>query len=298
MVVADDLYFADPETFNDPLDTRPHVDIDIYDGELERILRALVERRVDAKMRAAAKTMKVSGERTDEYIRRRARTEADRTIADIDYHATNPEHEPVAHRRSLYRQAIESEVLQRYDKGIVSLAERADCPLMWSHYGDEHRGLCVGYSVPDDVVGDIRQVEYGGGRRVQVSLVAAMLDGDQAAQSELDDAVLLRKAESWQYEREWRLIGPSGVQGSRLELEEVVFGMRCKESVKYAMVKALEDRERPVKFRELYETHDGFELRVEPLNVGELCAFYPRRYRSLLEDFEVLPSVPSEENAE
>ena len=297
MVVADVLYFADPGTFNDPLDTRPYVDIDIDDGELEGILRTLVERRVDAEMRAAAKTMKVRGERTERHIRRRARNEADRVIADIDYHATNPEYEPVAHKRGMYRQAIESEVLQRYDKGIVSLAERADCPLMWSHYGDEHRGLCVGYSVPDDVAGDVRQVEYGGGRRVEVSQVAGMLNGDPAALRELDDAVLLHKAESWRYEREWRLIGPRGGHGSMLELEEIVFGMRCKEPVKYAVVKALEGRERPVEFHELYETRDGFDLRVEPLHVGELCAFYPRRYRFLLEDFKVLP-VPSQEGAE
>ena len=212
-------------------------------------------------------------------------------------HATHPEYEPVSHKRELYRQAIESEVLGRYDKGIVSLAERADCPLMWSHYGDEHRGICVGYSVPDDVAGNVRRVEYGGGRRVEVSEVAAMLDGGQGAHREVDDAVLLRKAESWRYEQEWRLIGPRGSQGSNLELEEVAFGMRCEESVKYAVVKALEGRERPVEFYELYETRHGFDLRVEPLNLGELCAYFPRRYRSVLEDFEVLPAI-GEESAE
>ena len=297
MVVGDNLHFADPGTFNDPLDTRPYLDIDIADGELEGILRTLVERRVEAEMRGAAKAMKVKGARTDELIRRRGRNEADRVVADIDYHATNPDYEPVSHKRELYRQAIESEVLGRYDKGIVSLAERADCPLMWSHYGDEHRGICVGYSVPEDVAGDVRRVAYGGGRRVEVSQVAAMLDGDQGAQREVDDAVLLRKAESWRYEQEWRLIGPRGRHGSNLELEEVAFGMRCEESVKYAVVKALEGRERLVEFYELYETRDGFDLRVEPLDLGELCAFFPRRHRSDWEGFEVVPAI-GEERAE
>ena len=294
MVVADKLYFADPGTFNDPLDTRPYLDIDIDDGELEGILRTLVERRVEAEMLGAAKAMKVRGAKTHEHIRRRARNEADRVIADIDYHATNPEYEPVSHKRELYRQTIESEVLRRYDKGIVSLAERADCPLMWSHYGDEHRGVCVGYSVPEDVAADVRRVEYGRGRRVEVSQVAAMLDDNEFARHEVDDAVLLRKAESWRYEQEWRLIGPRGSHGSRLELKEVAFGMRCEDSVKYAVVKALEGRKRPVEFYELYETCDGFDLRVEPLNLSELCACYPQRYRSVLEAFEVLPATGEE----
>ena len=297
MLVGDDLYFADPGTFNDPLDTRPYLDIDVDDDLLEGILRTLVERRVDTDMRAAAKAMKVGGARTHEHIRRRARNEADRVIADIDYHARNPEYEPVAHKRELFRQAIQSEVLGRYDTGIVSLAERADCPLMWSHYGDQHRGICVGYSVPEDAAGEVRRVDYGGGRRVKVSQVAAMLGGNQVARGEVDDAVLLRKAESWRYEREWRLIGPRGNHGSRLDLKEVAFGMRCKEPVKYAVVKALEGRDRPVEFYELHETHDRFDLRIEPLNGSELCAFFPRRYRSMLEDFEIVPAT-TEESAE
>ena len=77
-----------------------------------------------------------------------------------------------------------------------------------------------------------------------------------------------------------------------LELKEVAFGMRCTAPVRYAIVKALEGRESPVEFYALRETHDRFDLRKEPLNVSELCANFPRRYRSVLEDFERQLSIP------
>ncbi len=163
---------------------------------------------------------------------------------------------------------------------------------MWSHYGDQHRGICVGYSVPEDAADEVRRVDYGGDRKVWVSQVAAMLEGNQVARRKVDDAVLLRKAEGWCYEQEWRLIGPRGIHGSVLELKEVAFGMRCTAPVRYAIVKALEGRESPVEFYALRETHDRFDLRKEPLNVSELCANFPRRYRSVLEDFERQLSIP------
>ena len=70
--------------------------------------------------------------------------------------------------------------------------------------------------------------------------LAATLDGSNTARREVDEAVLLRKAGSWHYEREWRLIGALGLTSSPLEMEEIIFGMRCKGSTKYAVMKALD----------------------------------------------------------
>ena len=184
MVVRDRLHFADPGTFNDPLDARAYVEIDVAEGVLETVLRALVKERVTAEMRAAAKTMRVAGDRGDAHIKRASGRAADGLIEHIEYHATNPDYDDeAAGKRVLFRHHINSELLRRYDRGIVSLAERADCPVMWSHYGDQHR-ICVGYSVPGDAVGMVRKVRYGGSRRIEISKVAAMMDGDDAARAD------------------------------------------------------------------------------------------------------------------
>ncbi|WP_343699739.1 DUF2971 domain-containing protein [Caulobacter sp.] len=288
-MVSDHLFFATPSTFNDPLNSRPKLQTDISAHELEPLLHALVRERVDKQMSAAAKAIKYKGPRTLDHIASRSRREADRVVAEVKYQSENPDLEGDDPLQYLLGCEIERELLARYDKGVVSLAERADCPLMWSHYGDQHRGLCIGYSTPDDTVDQLRRVEYGGARLIAASLVAAMvLDGDAAAARAVDDAVLLRKAKAWDYEQEWRLLGPRGLQGSDLELEEVVFGLRCDTAVIYSVVKALSDRHRPVAFFEINERFDSFDLVKSPLDTGEMSVRYPQRSRDILEAFSDL----------
>ena len=286
MIVSDEVYFADPSTFNDPLDTRPSLEADLDNEKLELLLRRLVERRIKAEKTAAAKSIRYKGPRTVDHIERLSRRQADRLVRDIEYHASNPDYAGEKTRKFLLRHWIEDELLRQYDKGIVSLAERSTCPLMWSHYGDQHRGICIGYSVPERVAETIHKVEYRGGRLVQAGRVAAMLEGDEPARREVDEAVLLRKAGSWHYEREWRLTGPPGLARSPLEMEEIVFGMRCKDSTKYAVIKALEGREHEVKFFEIREVRGKFGLRKRAMHdKGELFVSYPVRAVSMYEDF-------------
>lgn len=286
MVVSDNVYFADPSTFNDPLDSRPSFQVDVDEVKLEKILRHFVERRTSEEMSAAAKTIKYRGPKTKDHIKRHSRRQADRLLKEIEYYATDPDHESEDHQRFLLGHYIEEELLQQYDKGIVSLAKRATCPLMWSHYGDQHRGICIGYSVPHNAADDLHEVQYGGSRLVEASKVADMVCGDGFAQGQVDEAVILRKAASWRYEHEWRLIGRVGLQSSPLELEEIIFGIRCKASAKYAVMKALEERRQSAKFYEMREVAGTFKLKKSALSYDdEMFTHFPRRSLEIFEFF-------------
>lgn len=287
MLVGDELHFADPATFNDPLDARPYVEIDVEESVLETVLRRLVRQRVAEERQRAGGGAPAGSDDGDVDVEEAGRRKADDVLADIEYHAKNPDYDDaVASKCYLYRERITEELLRRYGTGIVSLAERPDCPLMWSHYGDQHRGICIGYSVPAEVGGAVRKVRYEGSRMIAASTVAAMLEGDEAAGREVDEAVLLRKAGSWEYEREWRLLGTRGLNGSLLELEEIVFGMRCGQAVKYAVMKALECRKPQPCFRELREERGSFDLRTTPLGYDdEMFRNFPTRYLTIIEGF-------------
>ena len=287
-LVEDQLYFADPSTFNDPLDTKPSIEIDLAEDQLETMLIKLIEHRVHGELSAAASTIRYRGPKTRDHILKLSRRQAEQIISNIRYNATDPDlrlENPVAF---LLGQAIQQELLRRYDGGIVSLAERNNCPLMWSHYGDQHRGLAIGYSLPEQAANKVFKIKYGGSSMVAASMVLAMLDGDRGARQVVDDAVLLKKAQDWRYEKEWRLIGRRGAQDSPIELEEVVFGMRCPLAVKYAVVRALEDRPTTVKFYEIRRKPDTFLLNRYALDVDEMLATLPRRSLSLYEAFESL----------
>lgn len=282
MLVEDTVYFADPSTFNDPLDTKPVLDTDISVEALEVILLQMIEARTRDQLSAAAKTIRYRGPKTLDHIAHQSRKEAERILADISYNATNPYYEK-DDPKSLLGQCVQEELLRGYDKGVFSLAEHADCPLMWSHYGDQHRGLCLGYSVPDTAKSDIQKIRYGGSRRVQASDVEAMLTNNVEARNRVDEAVLLKKAEPWAYEHEWRLIGPRGEQNSPLKLEEVVFGMRCPSAVIYGVVQALAKHDEPIHFFHIHAQWGSFDLVKCSVDVDELNATLPRCNQSLLD---------------
>lgn len=299
LVCSDRVYYADPATFNDPLDTKPCVEADCDVETLQKTVYEMVRRRVRDTMQAGAASIKYRGPRTIAHIEKHSDAAAQRELDELRYQSTDPEYsdEDDAHAFLLAR-AIEEELLRQYDRGILSLASRYDCPLMWSHYGEQHRGMCIGYAVPTEQrmpnwVLDLHPVVYGGNRNVHASTVAAMvLDNDARARVAVDAAVLLRKAPDWQYEKEWRLLGSRGPSDSTLEMSEIIFGMRCDDSIMHTVASALKGRDKGVKLYEMHEVRGTFELRRSELEVGELGAHYPRRANAVFEEFAPFAAVP------
>ena len=269
------------------MDCRPSLEVDADNSKLEKICRIIVQRRLFRKISTAPKVTNPESAENIHQIKRISRRRADAVIRDIRYYSTNTEYDPDKYHRHLLTHRIEAELLRQYTRGIVCFAERDDCPLMWSHYGDHHRGMCIGYSIPSRATGDVHKVEYGGNRLVLASKVAAMLNGNENARREVERAVLLRKAPNWKYEKEWRLIGNSGSQRSPLELEEIIFGLKCNSANKYITMKILRNRDRSVKFYEMREELGTFNLRKCALSYDEeLFVHYPRRNLSIDELFE------------
>lgn len=204
----------------------------------------MIEQRTQAEILAAADALGIRIPKVGDLFEKRMREVVVRTIAKVEYDATHLDYDQTDGIGWLLCSHIEEELMKQYDFGVVSFTEQDNCPLMWSHYGNQHTGISMGYSVPERTSADIHKVNYGGSRTVRASDVVAMLDGDNDARARVVESVFLRKAEQWNYEFEWRLIGRRGLRDSMLELKEITFGMRCDNAMKYTVVKALEDGER------------------------------------------------------
>ncbi len=105
--------------------------------------------------------------------------------------------------------------------GICSFSKIKDNILMWSHYADKHRGVCLGFD-HDILIKAFNQydnVEYKN-ELIKFSLKDA---------EKLISKTLLTKSEDWQYEEEYRFF----LESSRhaffpLEaLVEINFGVNC-----------------------------------------------------------------------
>jgi len=284
----DRLYFADPASFDDPLDCQPTLESDSDRNTLRRILTELIRRRVEAETLASLNIAKLKGNKTESHAKKLGEQAAGNELENIAYHATNPEYEVGEEEAEclLLNYKIQRELLRQYDRGVCCFSSAVNNPVLWSHYGDQHRGLCIGYSFNRNPKPKLYKVIYGGDRRVSTSLIAkALLDNDSKSQELLDCNVLLRKAASWRYEREWRLLSKRGVQDSPLSLKDVTFGLRCPISVMHAIITALESREEKVKFYQISEVRENFKLKRESVDIGEMQAFLPHTARSGAELF-------------
>ncbi|NOJ43862.1 hypothetical protein [Bradyrhizobium australiense] len=116
MIIADNLFYADPSTFNDPFDARPSLNTNLPATDLERALRQLVERR--AEMKAAAKIIRYKGPKTLDHIERLSRLQADRVISEISYNATDPRYEIDDPLQFLLGNYLEKELLLQYDRAL------------------------------------------------------------------------------------------------------------------------------------------------------------------------------------
>ena len=82
---------------------------------------------------------------------------------------------------------------------VSCFSEKNDSMLMWSHYGDEHKGICLGYDLRTLIQKhDFLPVIYSN-----------RMPQDKSVSNENESALLkyiLTKGECWSYEHEWRII--------------------------------------------------------------------------------------------
>ncbi len=290
----DTLHFASPSEFNDPFDSRPTIVCNSGIEELRNLLDCLIRNRVSAEVSTSLGMLHIKGEKATLQALKNAEREVQWTLSDISYNATNPDYDENAEKveERLLTRTIENELLRHYERGVCCFSADYMNPLLWSHYGDQHRGLCIGYSTNRKPKPQLQRVIYGGNRSINTSiLVDAFCNQKASSRKVVDKSVLLRKARDWKYEQEWRLVGNTGIQDSPLLLSEVVFGLRCPDSVRHSVVSSLSGRSKTVNFYEMRETRSEYSLQRFQLDTQELNVYLPHVAESGIEMFESIPPI-------
>lgn len=298
LLVSDTLYFADPTTFNDPLDCNPSVLNNIKNVDmLNEILYKLVKDNHQKELKKAAEKIKYKGPKTFNKIELLGENEAEKIINNIA-HSVDFFYESYDLTTSEY---IKKYLLKNYAIGVLSLAKNFDCPLMWSHYADQHKGFCIGYDVSVNNSIDIHPVDYEGKRFINTQQIYDMLFSNngqckQAAKEEIEKVILLNKAPSWSYENEYRAISNQGLQDSQFRLSDVTFGLRFKESAKFSVIRALQSRLGEISFYEMSLCNDSFDLKRELINLdnNDLRRYPISNHEHSLEMKQVLEDWPDD----
>lgn len=120
---------------------------------------------------------------------------------------------------------------------ILCFSRSWDSPLMWSHYADKHRGMCLGFKVAD---GFAVPVTYASSRlELQAEKQLAKVPGNTES---LSLKLMTTKFSGWEYEKEVRkILAPSQTYkelglyfydfSDELRPYKVIIGPRCIVSV-------------------------------------------------------------------
>ncbi|WP_095111721.1 DUF2971 domain-containing protein [Pseudomonas sp. Irchel 3H7] len=118
--------------------------------------------------------------------------------------------------------------------GFLCFSRSYRSPVQWAHYGDKHKGICLGFDVSSDI---LHQVEYTGARKI---FHPGLVDTQEKAFNWLM-SFFSTKHRSWSYEREMRLLKSLRSSekegdlyftkfGAQLELKRVIAGCNFPDS--------------------------------------------------------------------
>jgi hypothetical protein len=110
-------------------------------------------------------------------------------------------------------------------RGLLCFSAEWGDPVIWAHYSDKHRGICIGFEIPDDA--DVsRRVKY-------VSQRLPFPPGPTIAHAE---AMLFTKYSNWACEQEIRMLATLSDEedgryfydfDNKVRVTEIIAGARC-----------------------------------------------------------------------
>lgn len=114
--------------------------------------------------------------------------------------------------------------------GIQCFSESWSNPLLWSNYGDRHKGICLRFEIPKGLLIKVKYTK----KRDDLSAVSIR-------RSDIHRVLLSRKYHDWAFEKEWRtILRLKDLQkeqtrilrpfSQELSLDEIIVGPMCSET--------------------------------------------------------------------
>ena len=119
--------------------------------------------------------------------------------------------------------------------GIFSLSELGDNILMWSHYAQQHEGICVEFErASTNVLGAMDCTQ-------PVPIINARLyrTAKNKEKTEVEHSLVLTKAADWTYEREWRIVKngcANSIQQLDCKIRSITLGLRTREDTRRQII--------------------------------------------------------------
>lgn len=239
-ICHNEIYFPKPLSFNDPFDCRPSFNLEASDKEMISYYEGLLAKYAP------------------HLNRQQRRREAKSKI--VDWKRSPNNSETVDRITIMHTQQITEEI------GVLCLSIMRDDILMWSHYADSHRGICLEFDGHFDFFAHAQEVKY--------PAVRPRINPFRQNRNEMMEAALLSKSNHWEYEQEWRLIqytkGPGVYNFPPEALTGVIFGAHISHKDRDKVIRWISARELPVKLYSSSPCGSTFSLNISEYAIGSV----------------------------
>jgi Protein of unknown function (DUF2971) len=232
IVLHNEIFFAQSHSFNDPFDLKPTFTLDAP-PDLQREYYMRLSRKFQAHLSDAQHN-----------------EDADNMMA------KSLDAENIAKTVEVI-QDMHSQALTRV--GVFCVSTKRDDILMWSHYADSHKGVCLEFDGMSRLMAHAQKVNYSR-KRVPINPYA---DDNMA----MMEKAMLTKSEHWAYETEWRLCrykeGPGPVQYRPTNLTGIILGALASRDTLDTVQKWVSQRASPLAIYRATTSGQDFELLIE-----------------------------------
>lgn len=234
-VLCDEIYFASASSFNDPFDLRPSFSME-----------APPERQRDDFLRMSRK---FEPELTEEDRQAEADLVMATSMSSADINNTT------AAIQAIHNHHTTTKV------GVLCVSTKSDDILMWSHYGDSHRGICLEFDGAAPLMAHAQKIQY--------SDVRAPINPYDDGPEVMMEKSLLLKSNHWAYESEWRLLrylgGPGVVKFRPANLTGIILGALASASTIDTVAAWVRRRAVPISIYRASVSSKKFELVIAQL---------------------------------
>jgi hypothetical protein len=229
-----ELFFSGIEAFNDPFDGKIHLR---FDGKINEIQAAQIRVQYDMHLKKEKKFEGLPIEKVIELIKGKITEE----------YLEDPKNIQV--RKARIQQ-------MHNQKGVLSLSSKNNNILMWSHYSNNHYGVCFGFEWDEGVFSKYKKVRY----QTHYDDIWLWLHTDD----EIVNRILYSKSIDWQYEDEYRIvkneIGTELFLGTNLK--EIVFGCMMSEIDKVEIIELCEKNKIFPSFKQAKMDIESYTLNI------------------------------------
>jgi len=291
-LINNELYFTNPRNFNDPFDSYPRFN---FSSDVSKVIEFYNYLKIKVQEFSSLINSNNENEEKLEEFKNVLKTLSELNLFSEDLYSNEIENfnDKIIELFAFYS---DDKILQKllnanieflqakmyydyifllidYQKtGISCGSLTPSCPLMWGHYANNHKGMCIKYefenlSFDNSFIPEILNVNYSDKPIEIFNYSYTELD-------ELRFTILSNKYSKWKYENEIRLIkkGQGLAKINRKSIKEVIFGCKSTPKDRYTILKLFASLGYKIESLKIARVRpDKYELSIQEMKMNDIA---------------------------